>query len=654
MDFLPQERERGITISSAAIVAKWKDTSINVIDTPGHVDFMIEVERSVRVMDGAVVIIDAVAGVQAQTRTVWKQAERRNLPAVIFVNKMDREGASLTHCLNSLRQKLQLETVCIQYPIFKNDTFSGIIDLITCQYLIWDPTQRGGDAEGDSVWQCVQSTHEDYENMQTARREMLESIAVVDEEFLEEYMSNDMKVSNEIVKQALTRCCKERKLFPVLHGSSLRGRGIEPLLDAIVSFLPCPAERDPFQVFTSDTSKDETPVAMDMYCNNENLYALAFKVIHDVARGTMVFVRVYSGTLVEKKPLFNTSTQVKDIPNQVLHISADTLIHSGAITAGNIGCIVGLKNTSTGDTLVQHSTGRNKHKLSGLTVPPTVFSVSVEPEKSSQQQDLIKALSILQLEDPSLHFEVDDDSGQTLIRGLGELHLDIVCDKLRRQYNISVRIGDAHVAYRESIESTAVPQTFTHTIDRVVSGSRMFASLVMTIGPSDDTRSNKVHIDKELSKKFTPQERYALLDGLDAYLQAGFKGHPLVGLHVTITDIVKDSDTTEGAVRACVVGTMQEAMKNLPHVFLEPVMSLDIELPEEYVGDTLSDLSVKRRALIKDVTSLPYNFSSITGTVPLATMLGYATSIRSMTHGQGSFSMEYLCHQPVESPFILS
>jgi elongation factor G len=641
MDFLPQERERGITISSAAIVINWKDTSINIIDTPGHVDFMIEVERSVRVMDSAVVIIDAVAGVQAQTRTVWKQAERRSLPAVIFVNKMDREGASLSYCLSSLKEKLRVNAVPIQLPVVQNDTFVGIVDLLTLRQNTWQP----GSAD-ESGWQDMNENDAMYAEAVDARRQMLEDVADVDEAFMELYLSQDLDIPEKTVQEALAKACRERKLFPVLCGSSLKGKGTEPLLDAIVSYLPSPIDRDPFPVLVDDANTEDT------FSSDKDLYALAFKVIHDSARGKLVFVRVYSGSIVERKTLFNSSKKVKDVPNQVLNILADTLVQSGRIDAGNIGCIVGLKHTSTGDTLVMNGTGQNHRTLTRLAVPPTVFSVALEPEKSSQQPDLEKALAILCLEDPSLHYELDGESGQTLIRGLGELHLDIVCDKLKRQFNIEVRQGEANVAYRESIDPSETPKTFTHTLDRSIGGSRMFAAITMTLSPSGDLTGNSIHFDKEMLKQLSPQERYALTDGMEACLSAGVKGYPLVGLRIEVTDVVKDSDTTEGAVRACVVGSMHEAMKQLRHVYLEPVMSIEAELPDEYLGDTLSDLSVKRRAMIKDVTSLPFNFSSIVGTVPLATMLGYATSIRSMTHGQGSFSMEYVCHQPVDNPLI--
>lgn len=641
MDFLPQERERGITISSAAIVVKWKNASINIIDTPGHVDFMIEVERSVRVMDSAVVIIDAVAGVQAQTRTVWKQAERRSLPAVIFVNKMDREGSSLSYCISSLKEKLRVNAVPIQLPLIENDVFSGIIDLLSLRKNIW---QNGSTDENN--WQEMNEDDTMYSDAVAAKRQLLEDIADVDEEFMELYLLQDLAIPEETVRDALAKCCKERKLFPVLCGSSLKGKGTEPLLDAIVSYLPTPVDRDPFPVLIDDQETENT------FSSDKNLHALAFKVIHDSNRGKLVFVRVYSGAILERKTLFNSSKKVKDVPNQVLNILADTLVQTDRIEAGNIGCIVGLKHTSTGDTLVMNGTGQNHRTLTRLAVPPTVFSVALEPEKSSQQPDLEKALAILCQEDPSLHFEVDEDSGQTLIRGLGELHLDIVCDKLKRQFNIEVRQGEANVAYRESIDAAEVPLTFTHTLDRSIGGSRMFAAITMTVGPWADNTDNKIVFDKEMLKSLSPQERYALTDGLEACLSAGIKGFPLVGLRVEVTGVLKDSDTTEGGVRACVVGAMHEAMKQLRHVYLEPVMSIEVELPDEFLGDTLSDLSVKRRAVIKDVASLPFNFSSIVGTVPLATMLGYATSIRSITHGQGSFSMEYVSHQPVENPPI--
>lgn len=647
MDFLPQERERGITISSAAIAVSWKDHSINIIDTPGHVDFTVEVERSVRVLDSAVVVVDAVAGVQAQTRTVWRLADKNLLPALVFTNKMDRDGASLTRVVNTLREKLGINGVPIQYPIFKDDTFVGMVDLTTMNVISWNPGIATPKAPQPPSIEPLSANHPLFSEIQLARVSLLESVADLDENFMTSYLSDSSEITTSSIRAALRRACLDRKLVPVLCGASLKGRGIEPLLDSILEYLPSPDDKIPDRAVDIKTGAEllVTP-------KTNELVALAFKVIYDRARGPLVFVRVYSGSLISKKPLFNTTKQKKDTPNQVLHINADELLQSGSIEAGNIGCIVGLKNTSTGDTLM--SSGSNKYyTLSGLTIPPNVFSVSIEPEKSSQQPDLVKALSILTLEDPSLNYEVSEESGQTIIRGLGELHLDIVCDKLRRQFNIQVQIGKAYVGYRETLKADQEPNTTEYTLDRIIGSSRIFSSMKVTISKMEGFAPSRIIIDDNVDKKLTPLERDTILDAFASCLLSGLRGYPVVGVSLNVSSFLKDQDTTEGAIRACVVSYLHNILKEVTTIVLEPVMSLEIECPDDSVGNVLSDLSVKRRAEIKEVISLPGQISSVTAIVPLATMLGYATELRSMTHGQGNFSMEYFSLQEVDSALLI-
>jgi elongation factor G len=640
MDFLPQERERGITISSAAIAVSWKDHSINIIDTPGHVDFTVEVERSVRVLDSAVVVIDAVAGVQAQTRTVWRLAQKNLLPALVFTNKMDRDGASLSRAVNSLKDKLGINGVPIQYPLIRDDNFVGLVDLTTMNLISWNAAPTSSKTPLPPLIESISESHPMYGDIQLARVSMLESIADLDEDFMMSYLNDSTEITTSSIRSALRRACLDRKLVPVLCGASLKGKGIEPLLDSILEYLPSPHDKAPDTAIHRKTNTEllVSPTGHD-------LFALAFKVIYDRARGPLVFVRVYSGSLQTKKPLFNTSKQKKDIPNQVLHVSADELSQSGSIEAGNIGCIVGLKNTSTGDTLVAATSNFSDYCLSGLTIPPNVFSVSIEPEKSSQQSELVKALGILTLEDPSLKYEVSEESGQTIIRGLGELHLDIVCDKLRRQYNIDVQVGKAYVAYRESLDASQEPVTTEYVLDRAIGPNRIYAAITVRIQKTDGFSPAIVTIDEELNRKLTPLERDTMIDAFASCLSSGSKGYPVVGVSIHISSFLKDHDTTEGAIRACIVSYVHSILKEVSTVVLEPVMSLEIESPESSVGSILSDLSVKRRAEIKEVVSLPGEMSSINAIVPLVTMLGYATELRSLTHGQGNFSMEYFSHQ---------
>lgn len=642
MDFLPQERERGITISSAAIAVSWKNHSINIIDTPGHVDFTVEVERSVRVLDSAVVIVDAVAGVQAQTRTVWKLAQKNSLPAVVFANKMDRDGASFEKTIKSLKDKLSINGIPIQYPIIKNDEFVGLVDLTTMNSISW-PVQNTK-TPLPPIIQQITNDHPNYSEIQEARNNMFESIADVDEDFMLMYLNDSNEITIPIIRSTLRKVCLNRKLVPVLCGASLKGKGIEPLLDAVIEYLPSPIDRIPDIARNTETGEE-----IQILPNNQDLYALAFKVIFDRARGPLVFVRVYSGSLASRKQLFNTTKQKKDIPNQVLHINAGDLIQSQAIEAGNIGCIVGFKSTSTGDTIIESTNSNHKHFImKGMTIPPNVFSVSIEPEKSSQQQELTKALDILTLEDPSLQYEISEESGQVIIRGLGELHLDIVCDKLKRQFNIEVHISKTYIAYRESVSLSQEPVTTEHILDRVIGNNRLFCGFNVVLSRSDYSLPPTITLHNDLKKKLTPLEKDTIFDAFESCFSSGVKGFPLVGLSFEITSFLKDQDTTEGAIRAGIVTYIHSVMKNIDMVVLEPIMTLEVECSQDSVGDILSDLSVKRRADIKEVIPLPGSNSIIHATVPFATMLGYATDLRSMTHGQGTFSIEYSSHQIVE------
>lgn len=451
LDFLPQEKERGITISSAATSFQWKQHNINLIDTPGHVDFTIEVERSARVLDGVILVIDSVSGVQAQTQTVWKQTRKQKIPAICFMNKMDRDGANFVRAVASVRQKLGANAVPIQIPVTRKDEFVGVVDLMTLTVIEW--TGRSG-----SVSQYQKPTFRPlttgdaiYEEAVAARQQMIEALAENDEVLMEQYLASngDDVYSEHDLTLALRRTCLQGTVIPTICGASLRGRGVEPILDSIVSFLPSPLDRPPsVAVHRSDPTKKKliSPTSPD-------LCALAFKVVDDKERGALVFVRTYAGTLVAKQTLFNPTRGKRERINQLLSISADDFESIPELGAGNVACIVGLKDTVTGDTLVSDRGPLEDYVLDGLTVPEAVYSLAIEPEKSSQTAELERALKSLMMEDPSLRVDSDKESGQTMLRGLGELHLEIVCDKLLRQFRIEVATGKAYVAYRVSLFS---------------------------------------------------------------------------------------------------------------------------------------------------------------------------------------------------------
>ena len=676
MDFLPQERERGITIGSAAISMPWKDYKLNLIDTPGHVDFTVEVERSCRVLDGVVVIVDAVSGVQAQTRTVWRQSTRQELPAVAFINKMDRDGASFSRALESIHAKLGITTLPLQMPLVSSDDhFDGYVDLLTMQQHEWldirseDYTRymnhmqqqhsKAGKAgaKRDIYPHRVTPLTEDSPHWQAAidaRGIMLDAIAGEDEQFMDYFLESNEEVpvtdtaAQALTVEAIRRLCHSRVAVPTLCGASLRGRGVESLLDAVTAYLPSPMDR-PAALAESTRGKDKDK-DKDICPTGKELCSLAFKVVHDKARGPLVYVRNYSGTLKARQVVWNATKGVKERINQLLLVSADDLDGVEEMGAGEVACLVGLKHTETGDTLVEPKGPLHNYALVGLTVPKAVFSLVIEPERSAQQTELEEALRILTMEDPSLVFEIEKESGQNVIRGIGELHLEIVVDKLRRQFNLDVLTGKAYVAYRESLSKEHGVVKKRQLYDRTIGVKRLFAAVTMEIEPLGDASEPTIEIDPDVRASGglqSVEEVEVLMNCIQSALRRGPRGFPVAGISVRVLSVERDGDTTGGAIQACTAIGLQKLLGGKSNALLEPLMALEVEVPSRFVGDTLSDLTVTRRAQIHDISSAdneegPADISTITASVPLGTMLGYATSIRSITQGEGNFSMEFL------------
>ena len=675
MDFLPQERERGITIQAAAITMAWKGHRINLIDTPGHVDFTIEVERSVRVIDGAVVIVDAVSGVQAQTKTVWRQACKQGLPAVAFVNKMDRDGASFERALVSVKTKLGANVVPLQLPILdlRDGSFLGVVDLLSMNKTLWEQQQQPSSTTTNSrvppraTVAPLDAAHDAglYQRAREARRVMVESIVETNEELMDVYLEQgEGAIDLAGLLAALRAACLQGAIVPAMCGASLRCRGVEPLLDAVLAFLPSPLDKPkPTWAVSSIEGKPRKDINP---ASTQDLCALAFKIVHDASRGPLVFVRTFSGSLSPKQVLRNSSSGHKERLNQLLSVTADDLAPLAELGPGNVGCIVGLKHTVTGDTLVLDRGPLHDYALAGLSVPRPVFSMSVEPEQSSQQTDLEAALAIMCVEDPSLKVEVDKESGQTLLRGIGELHLEIVRDKLLRQFGIAVATGRAYVAYRESLALTEPVESvaaslqagrYTRTLayDKTIGTKRLYALLTMTVVPLDNADDAVINLDKARLTNLSAEERLSLLEGIQGALSRGPKGFPVVGIKVSVDAVERDGDTTPGAIRACAALLLDAVLRSPEHALLEPLMDLEITLPVDHVGNVLSDLTVKRRALVKEVVTGDEDQRSavVLARVPLATMLGYATSIRSMTQGEGAFSMEFAAYSAPVDPSLL-
>ncbi len=682
MDFLPQERERGITIGSAAISMPWGNCKLNLIDTPGHVDFTVEVERSCRVLDGVVVIVDAVSGVQAQTRTVWKQSNRQNLPAIAFVNKMDRDGASFIRALDSIQSKLGIPTLAMQMPLFKSDDyFYGYVDLMTMDKHEWLDLRAPEYQTYLTEMQHLKGKQnlyphrvspldpiEDAQVWQLAveeRAAMLDTIAGEDEHFMEYFLDageevhvHDERAQAEVLG-AIRRLCHERAIVPAFCGASLRGKGVESLLGAITALLPSPLERPPATAVALQGSrvserprgqakKNQDHLVKEVHPEDKALCALAFKVVHDKARGPLVYVRNYSGNLMSRQVIWNATKGVKERVNQLLLVSGGDLDGVDIIGAGEVACLVGLKHTETGDTLVEPKGPLHSYVLDGLTVPKAVFSLVIEPERSSHQTELEDALRILTIEDPSLVYEIDEESGQNVIRGIGELHLEIVLDKLKRQFGLEVFTGKAYVAYRESLDKEQGTVKKRQLYDRTIGMKRLFAAVTMEIVPAGDSSDPDVIVEPAVITALSGADEVdALLTCIRGALRRGPRGYPIAGVTVRVLDVERDGDTTSGAIQACAAIAVGQLMSGPSCVLLEPVMALEVEVPSRFVGDTLNDLTVTRRAHIHQINSMEdeegsADISTITANVPLGTMLGYATSIRSITQGEGSFSMEFL------------
>ncbi|KAG5192332.1 Mef2, mitochondrial translation elongation factor EF-G [Tribonema minus] len=701
-DFMPQERERGITIQSAAVSVEWNGHHVNLIDTPGHVDFSIEVERAVRVLDGAVLVLDAVAGVQAQTETVWRTATSHNVPAIAFVNKMDRQGADFNIAVQTLRNRLGVTPLPIQLPIGSEGGFKGAVDLIAMEGLVYQP---GGRWEGDvDTVELRRVALGELEGgcpglsaaAAAARAELLMGMAEADEAFMDTYLSEGEAQGAYDVQTllgALRRICLAQAGIPVLCGAALRGIGVEPLLDSAIAFLPSPLDRPPATGVLPANAGGQggvrgkrgkkgrkvaaaaaagggagseawqggggVYVTVDPLC--DKLVALAFKVTHDRRREPLVFVRVYSGELHIKQPMLNATARQQEKAMQLMQVHADDYRSISTVTAGQVAAIVGLHNTRTGDTLTDQLGPYAGLQLSGVNIPEAVFSVAVEPDLSSQEATLEAALAIICREDPSVRFEADKDTGQTILRGIGELHLEVVCDRLGREFNVPVQQGRVYIAYREGI-SHAVEVSDDYDREReVLPGRRMYAGLDLQLEllPEEEQSGPcEVELSETVLDELSAGEADELLRCLDDACGRGpVGGYPLMGARVTVTAVRKDADTSPGAVRYAAATIVRDAAIAAGAVLLEPVMACEVAVPPSHLGSVLSDLTTHRRAIIKEVdtsaespagASTALDRYTLHASVPLRELVGYASSLRALTAGEASFSMHLTGYAPMD------
>ncbi len=624
-DFMVQERERGITIQSAAISCEWKGVSINIIDTPGHVDFTMEVERSLRVLDGAVCVFCAVGGVQPQSETVWRQADRYNVPRIAFVNKMDRMGADFARVVDELRTKLKANACPVELPIGREDSFKGVVDLVNMKAVVYD-----ADAEGRqfSVTDVPADMKDDAE---LARAELVEKVADLDEGVMESFLEKGDLAAEELVP-AIRRLVVAGRFVPVLCGTSLRDKGVQPLLDAICDYLPSPADRPP--VSATDLKSGEAVTRRQDA--SELLTALVFKIATDPYVGRLFFVRVYAGVLKRGANAYNPRTKKRERIMKIVRLFADAQTEVEELRAGDIGAVVGLKECTTGDTLCSEM---KPCHLERIIAPQPVMFLAIEPKSSADKDKLVESMQALAAEDPTCQFREDEETGQTILSGMGELHLEILVDRLKREFKCAANVGKPMVSY---LETVTTPSRAVFTFDRELGGKRHAVTLTIEVRPLERGAGRKVTLSREF-KTLVPERRLqeCVEQGLEDGIATGVLArYPMTDLEAECVsaEIVDPEVSDEVAFRsAAVMGFRETAEKAAPE-FLEPIMKLEISTPPESVGEVLGDLN-SRRGTVLDMEQRG-DMQIVHAKVPLAKLFGYSTAIRSLTKGRASYSME--------------
>ena len=624
-DFMIQERERGITIQSAAISCEWKGTSINIIDTPGHVDFTMEVERSLRVLDGAVCVFCAVGGVQPQSETVWRQADRYNVPRLAFVNKMDRMGADFARVVDELRNKLKANACPINLPIGKEDAFKGVIDLLEMKAIVYDEATEG------KTFTVGEIPAELKDEAELARAELVEKVADLDEGVMETFLENGDLTKEELIP-AIRRIVVAGTFVPVLCGTSLRDKGVQPLLDAVCAFLPSPEDRPP--VAATDL-KTEAPVTREQKAS-ELLTALVFKIATDPYVGKLFFVRVYGGVLKKGANAYNPRTKKRERIMKIVRLFADDQIEVEELKAGDIGAVVGLKECTTGDTLCAEM---KPCYLERIVAPQPVMFLAIEPKSSADKDKLVDSMKALAAEDPTCQFREDEETGQTILSGMGELHLEILVDRLKREFKCAANVGKPMVSYLETITAPAVK---SFTFDRELGGKRHAVTLTIEVKPLERGKGQSVDLSRDFvntvpDKHLQDCVRQGLADGISTGVLARY---PMADLAVTClsAELVDPEISDEVAFRSAAMMGFREAAEAAAPEFLEPIMKLEITTPPESVGEILGDLNARRGTVLN--MDMRGDLQVIHARVPMAQMFGYATAVRSLTKGRASYSME--------------
>ncbi len=624
MDWMAQEQERGITITSAATTAFWRDHRINIIDTPGHVDFTVEVERSLRVLDGAVAVFDSVAGVQPQSETVWRQADKYKVPRIAFINKMDRTGANFFAAVQSMRDRLGANPLPIQIPIGQEDAFQGVVDLVEMKAIVYK----------DDLGQSFEVTDipaELVEQAQEYHHQLIDAVSNYDDEVLEAYLEDESSVTADQLRRAIRNATLSDEITPVLLGSAFKNKGVQPLLDAVIDYLPSPLD---VPAIHGIDPKTEAP--LERQASLEAPFsALAFKVMSDPYVGKLTYFRVYSGRLKAGDRVLNTTTGKTERIGRILQMHANHREERDEIAAGEIAAGVGLKSTTTGDTLSLESA---PIVLESMTFPDPVIAVAVEPKSKADQDKLGNGLARLAEEDPTFRVATDDETGQTIISGMGELHLEIIVDRLKREFNVDANVGRPQVAYRETVSKPA--EKIQGKFVRQTGGSGQYGDVIINLYPQEPGQGY-VFEDKIVGGKIPREYIKPVDEGIQEAMGSGIlAGYPVVDIRIELVDgSYHDVDSSERAFKIAGSLAFKEAMKRAKPKLLEPMMAVEVTTPEDYLGDVMGNLN-SRRGRIENMSPVG-NAQVIKAIVPLSEMFGYATDLRSMSQGRADFSMQF-------------
>jgi elongation factor G len=629
-DWMEQERERGITIVSAAVSAEWKGYQVNIIDTPGHIDFTAEVQRSLRVLDGGVVIFDAVQGVEPQSETVWRQADRYRVPRICFVNKMDRVGASYERTIESIRERLGATPIVMQIPLGFEATFHGVVNVLEQTATLWE------DDLGKEPKQ-VEIPDELIEQAQEAHANLIERIAELDDDLTVKYLEGE-EISLDELKAALRRSVIAGKATPVFCGSSLRNKGVQILLDAVIDYLPSPADVPPVAGIDPDSEEEVIELPAD---DSAPMSALVFKIVTDPYVGRLAYFRVYSGVVNQGTMVLNTSKGKRERVGRLIRMYADRREDITEVRAGDIGAVLGFKETFTGDTLCDNK----KVVLETISFPEPVISIAIEPKSTADQDKMGDALRKLAEEDPTFRVRSDESTGQTIISGMGELHLDVLVDRMLREFKVQANVGRPRVAYRESI--TRPVEKLSHKYAKQTGGRGQYGHVVISLEPGE--RGSGVLFENKIfggsiPKEYIPAVEKGIKEAADSGVLAGY---PVVDMKVTLIDgSFHEVDSSEMAFKIAASMAFKEGVQKGVPVLLEPMMKVEVVVPEDYLGDIIGQIN-SRRGNVLGMEMRPGNAQAVRAMVPLGEMFGYATELRSATQGRGVFSMEFDHYQPV-------